>query len=164
MSEENNLEWLFRGIGEAVRNTRSSLEQKTRSLESYFSNFDASQVPEYQQALDAIDNYQSALVAHFKKISTEDIEDLDPILDFMIDDIIAEMRQNWRIKHPTKYEQILEIMRGKGGKGFTLDDIEHLYGDRIQAMTALSKLNSNYFAPRGLDLSRSSIYSIRAKK
>ena len=63
LSEETNKDYgiIQRSFVRAVKNVGSELETLTRNIDSYLSGLKARQMPEYQSAIDAINNYAEVI-------------------------------------------------------------------------------------------------------
>lgn len=65
--KDSNLEIMVRGLRSMLLSTENSIEEIARSLDRSGLGLNASQLPEYQKAIDAINAYKEALVEHFTK-------------------------------------------------------------------------------------------------
>ena len=75
----------------------------------------------------------------------------------VFDQVIDELRANWRVEHPTKYEQVLEAFLAASYQGVTVSNLTPLFEDAARpansAVTAIDRLNDK-LAPKGLRIER----------
>ena len=71
--EDNTLEIMTGGMRLAIEDSVRNIERITLFFDSRFEGLDASKLPEYQRAIDAIREYQSVLIERFTKKYNESV-------------------------------------------------------------------------------------------
>ncbi len=70
---DSALKFMTGGIGLSLEQSVTHIETVTRFLDNHFEGLEASKLPEYQRAIDALRAYQEALVAHFSRKYNESV-------------------------------------------------------------------------------------------
>jgi hypothetical protein len=78
-------------------------------------------------------------------------------------EILSEMRQNWRIKHPTKAESILQLFCERAGEQIDFDELSSYYENTRDAdeaaWMAINRLNAK-LEKKGFRIERPRAYEI----
>lgn len=136
------------------------LENRITPPESNFPNEINQNIPPFQSLLDQLSNippdeqtYAVLLVRkilemvandEFSKVPLQFLSDTrDEGLEMVIDEVIEDLRSNWRVEHPTKQEEVLSVFRKHPPKTIiTNEELSVIFGNTSNPeKTASSKLS-----------------------